>query len=359
MMALPVTDLSVANQRALAKAITLVERGGLAADAFLAELQSRIGRAHICGVTGPPGAGKSAFVERLALTIRGRKRSVAIVAVDPSSPFTGGAVLGDRLRMAEALGDPSIYMRSLASRGHLGGLSAATSDVISVLDAAGFDFVIVETVGAGQSEVDIMRLAHTTLVVMVPGLGDRVQSDKAGILEIADIFLVNKSDRPGADKVRRELDGMLDLSHMGDAGINRWPAIDMPAVSATSTATPMANRYGAPDPGGMSWRPPVIGTAAISGAGTDQVLDCIEQHHAFLDETGRLQARLLRTINDALRRSIHAAVDKQCFGEVGSARELQSVQDAIASGQLNMHQAVQRMLKRIGDALSGTADPLN
>lgn len=346
MTSLFASDLSPINQRSLAKAITLVERGGARAEELLEELQGKIGRAHVCGITGPPGAGKSAFVERLAIAIRKKGKSVAIVAVDPSSPFSGGAVLGDRLRMAEALSDPEIYMRSLASRGHLGGLSASSADTIIVLDAAGFNFILVETVGAGQSEVDIMRLAHTTLVVMVPGLGDRIQADKAGILEIADIFVVNKSDLPGADKVKRELAGMLDLSHMGEAGLNLWPVAET-LDEKVAAVTLMAERYGSPYPGGTTWRPPVIATAAISGFGTEKVLGCIAQHRQFLEKTGRLDARLQRTINDALRRSVHAAVDRVCFDGAHAAGELLAIQNSIVAGETSIKQAASNILKML------------
>lgn len=340
------SDLSSTNQRGLAKAITLVERGGPPAEQLLEQLQSRIGRAHICGITGPPGAGKSALVERLAIAMRAKGQSVAIVAIDPSSPFSGGAVLGDRLRMAAALSDPGIYMRSLASRGHLGGLSASTADTICVLDAAGFDYIIVETVGAGQSEVDIMRLAHTTLVVTVPGLGDRIQADKAGILEIADIFVVNKSDLPGADKVQRELSGMLDFSHMGDPGLNHWPA-PKPSQGSPATITPMAERYGSPCPGGMTWRPPVLSTSTISGSGIGKVLERIEQHSLFLEKTGRLEARLQRTINDALRRAVHAAVDRHCFQGEAATSNLHMIQKSISSGELSIKRAVEQLFQSI------------
>src|SRR4051794_21394115 len=181
------------DRRALARAISIVEHGGADARAVLEKVYPHTGRAQIVGVTGPPGAGKSTLVNEIALDLRRRQRSVAIVAVDPTSPFSGGAVLGDRIRMQPLGGDAGIFVRSMATRGELGGIAQATGDVIKVFDAAGFDLVIVETVGAGQAEVEIARAAHTTIVVEVPGLGDDIQATKAGILEIADIFVVNKA----------------------------------------------------------------------------------------------------------------------------------------------------------------------
>jgi LAO/AO transport system kinase len=194
------------EHRAVARAITLVENEDPEARELLRGLYGRTGQAHVCGITGPPGTGKSTLVQGLAIALLHEGKRVAIVAVDPSSPFTGGALLGDRIRMGRALDDPRLFMRSLASRGQLGGLSVATADVITVLDAAGFDVILVETVGAGQSEIEIMRLAQTTLVVAVPGLGDDIQADKAGILEIADLFVVNKADRDDADPYRQRTD---------------------------------------------------------------------------------------------------------------------------------------------------------
>src|SRR4051795_1197732 len=199
------------DRRALARAISIVEHGGADARTVLEKLYPHTGRAQIVGVTGPPGAGKSTLVNEIALELRRRQRSVAIVAVDPTSPFSGGAVLGDRIRMQPLGGDAGIFVRSMASRGRLGGIARATGDAICLLDAAGFEIVLVETVGAGQSEVEIAGAAQTTLVIEVPGMGDDVQSIKAGILEIADIFVVNKADREGADALISQLRAMLRL----------------------------------------------------------------------------------------------------------------------------------------------------
>ena len=266
--------IAAGDRRALARAITLVENEDPGARELLRSLYGRTGHAHVCGITGPPGSGKSTLVQRLAVALRHHVQRVAIVAVDPSSPFTGGALLGDRIRMGRALEDPGIFMRSLASRGHLGGLSVATADVISLLDAAGFDTILVETVGAGQSEIEIMRLAQTTLVVTVPGLGDDIQNDKAGILEIADIFVVNKADRDGADRTANDLTGMLDLSHMGKPGVNRWAlpsASPRTKVAAPAAKSHLIGRYGTANPGNTSWRPPVMKTVATEEIGRAHV----------------------------------------------------------------------------------------
>src|SRR5947209_9715207 len=185
------------DRRALARMVTLIENEVPAARRYLAELHQYAGKAHIVGVTGAPGAGKSTLVTHLVRELRRRDAKVGVIAIDPTSPFTGGAILGDRIRMMELSGDPKVYIRSMASRGNLGGLAAATRDVVRALDAAGFDLVIIETVGAGQAEVEIVRAAQTVVVVTVPGMGDDIQAIKAGILEIADIFVVNKADRPG------------------------------------------------------------------------------------------------------------------------------------------------------------------
>src|SRR5512143_1662242 len=198
------------DRRALARLITHVENGHTGVDLALAALYPRTGRAHIVGVTGAPGTGKSTLVAALAREVRRRGRTVGIVSVDPTSPYTGGALLGDRIRMQDLTGDQGVYMRSLASRGSVGGLSDAADDVVRVIDAFGRDMIFVETVGAGQAEVDIARAAHTTIVIEAPGLGDEIQAFKAGILEIADVFVVNKADREGADRTANALRTMLD-----------------------------------------------------------------------------------------------------------------------------------------------------
>ncbi|MFN8504289.1 methylmalonyl Co-A mutase-associated GTPase MeaB [Kouleothrix sp.] len=250
-------SLLAGNRRALARGISVAESGGPPARALLSAIYSRTGRAHIVGVTGSPGAGKSTLVNALALHWRRAGKTVGIIAVDPTSPFTGGAILGDRIRMQPLGGDPGIFIRSMASRGRLGGIAHATSDAIDLLDAAGFDMVLVETVGAGQSEVEIASAAHTTMVIEVPGMGDDVQAIKAGILEIADIFVVNKADREGADATVHQLRAML--------------------------------RLGGPPRDG--WEPPIVPAVAMREEGIAQVAAQVERHLAHLTDTGQKLAR--------------------------------------------------------------------
>ena len=239
------------NKRAIAKAITLVENYPEKCEEFVQKIFPYTGEAFVVGITGPPGSGKSTLVNNIALELRKRGSSVGIIAVDPTSPFSGGALLGDRIRMDELSSDPDVFIRSMGSRGSLGGLSRATIDAIRVLDAATFDIIIVETVGAGQSEVEIVRTAHTTIVIGIPGTGDAVQAIKAGILEIADIYVVNKKDRPGADEIARELRLLLTLDPKSKDK-DRW---QIPVVSTTNL-------------------PPVSGII--------ELVDVIQQHQAFL-----------------------------------------------------------------------------
>jgi LAO/AO transport system kinase len=221
-------DLLAGNRRALARGITIAETGGAPSRELLAAIYAHTGRAHVIGITGAPGAGKSTLVNALALHWRRAGKTIGILAVDPTSPFTGGAILGDRIRMQPLGGDPGIFIRSMASRGRLGGIAHATSDAIDLIDAAGFELILVETVGAGQSEVEIASAAHTTMVIEVPGMGDDVQAIKAGILEIADIFVVNKADREGADATIRQLRAML---HLGGPPRDGWDTPILPAVA--------------------------------------------------------------------------------------------------------------------------------
>jgi LAO/AO transport system kinase len=277
-----VTKALSGNRYALARLISLVEDDGADARAALATLYPRTGQAHVVGVTGAPGTGKSTLVNELAKALRARDTTVGVVAVDPSSPFTGGAMLGDRVRMRDLAGDPGVFIRSMATRGSLGGLARATSDVAKVLDAAGFAVVLVETVGAGQSEVDIARMAHTTIVVEAPGLGDEVQALKAGLMEIADVLVVNKADRPGAANTARALEMV----------INR----NAPRSHSENEADENA------------WRPPILQTVALDGTGVAEVLEAAVAHRQHLHASGlwagRERARIETELFNVLQREL-------------------------------------------------------
>jgi LAO/AO transport system kinase len=269
-----VEDIRGGNPRALARAITAVENRDPAAHELLKTLFPFSGKARVVGVTGSPGAGKSTLVDALAKEYRKQNKTIGIVAVDPTSPFSGGAILGDRIRMSSHHADPGTFIRSVATRGALGGLSHTTADIATVMDASGRDLVLIETVGVGQDEIDIVRLADITLVILVPGMGDDVQSIKAGIMEIADIFIINKADREGADRVEREIRAMQSLAH---------PRTD-------------------------NWTPPVVRTVASDGTGVPALAQAIENYEKFLDstETGRRHRmenwrnRLIQMLRDEL-----------------------------------------------------------
>jgi LAO/AO transport system kinase len=251
------------------------------AEATLRALLPATGRAYVIGLTGAPGAGKSSLTDRLIGKFRAAGRKVGVIAVDPTSPFTGGAILGDRIRMQDHALDPEVFIRSLATRGHLGGLSRSTLDLVHVMDAMGKDVVLVETVGVGQDEVEIATLAHTVVVVAVPGLGDDVQAIKAGVLEIADVFAVNKADREGADRTVRDLQMMLELRRT----VGPPPDHDAAHRCVEGPAE-------APPPGpGADWEPPIVRTIAVRGEGVQDLVDAIERHRAHLDGTGRRRAR--------------------------------------------------------------------
>jgi LAO/AO transport system kinase len=295
---------------ALSQLISAVEsrRGQL--DEVMHDIYTTGGKARIIGITGPPGSGKSSLTSALLKELRGRGEKVAVVAVDPSSALTGGAILGDRLRMTSHSADPGVYVRSVSARGALGGLSRATTDLVAVLDAAGWDTIIVETVGVGQDEVDIMRLAHTVIVVSVPGLGDDVQAMKAGLLEVADLHVVNKADRPDARRTATELRAMLRLG-------------------------------GPAQPG--QWRPPVLETNALDGAGVGELADELGRHRAWLAGSGELDRRLLDAAAERIR-SIAKELLLRRLGDPGAASPFGALARDVAARKLDPHTAARQLV---------------
>lgn len=287
------------NRLALARAISRVEDEAADAHALLTALYPATGQAHIIGVTGAPGTGKSTLVTGLAQAYRSAGLTVAIVAIDPTSPFTGGAILGDRVRMRALSGDPGVFVRSMATRGSLGGLSKTTNDVVTVLDAAGFERIIVETVGVGQAEVAIASTAHTTLVVEAPGMGDEVQAIKAGILEIADILVVNKADRPGADRTIQALEMMLELESGASRRIRHHGQllqVEMPHPAPNHEAR---------------WQVTVLKTVATNSEGIDSLRDQIEAHKAWLHHSGEWEGREQVRIAHALENILRAELSRR------------------------------------------------
>ena len=310
-----IEGLRARRPRDIARAITLIENDspeGVALLADLVVLTEGAPRAAVVGLTGAPGVGKSTTTSALVHEFRRRGMRVAVLAIDPSSPFSGGALLGDRIRMQEHSADPDVYIRSMASRGHLGGLAAATGRVLRVLDAAGFDIVLIETVGVGQSEVEIAATADTTVVLVAPGMGDAVQAAKAGLLEIGDVYAVNKADRDGADAAERELRGMIGLGER-DAS---------------------------------AWTPLVVRTVASTAVGIPDLVDAIDAHRDWLTRTGSLD---MRRIARARAEIVHMALDRLAHelhaGERGA--HLDELAAMVAGGGLDPHQAVTRLL---GDA---------
>jgi LAO/AO transport system kinase len=279
----------------------------------LAELFPHTGRAHLIGVTGAPGTGKSSLVNQLALHYRrNENKKIAIIAVDPSSPFTGGAVLGDRVRMRDLAGDPGIFIRSMASRGSVGGIAQATASISQVFDAAGFEIIIIETVGAGQSEVDVARLAHTTLVVEAPGMGDDIQAIKAGILEIADILVINKADRPGVENTERALRSTLELAHPTKrVSSHHGRTMEVPSAPGAQSSQ-------------LMWIPPIQKTVSTEGKGFGELSEAIARHFHYLHQSGdwtardraRLEAELESGMRETLIRRFMESVQKNKYEEM-------------------------------------------
>jgi LAO/AO transport system kinase len=303
------------DARAVGRLISLVENASPALREVAAALMPYVGHARVIGLTGSPGVGKSTSTAALVRALRASGQRVGVLAVDPSSPFSGGALLGDRVRMQDHATDSGVFIRSMASRGHLGGLSWATPQALRVLDAVGCDTVLVETVGVGQAEVEIASLADTTIVLVAPGMGDGIQAAKAGILEVADVFVVNKADRDGADQTARDLRHMLSLAE------NRDPE---------------------------SWTPPIVKTVASKGEGVDDVLTALEKHREWLLSSGRLDARRRVRAADEIEAIAVTALREQ-MGDLRGGALLDELAGRVAAGELDPYSAADRVIDAVRD----------
>lgn len=303
-------DFDAGRKAALARAVSIVENHRQGFERLLATLHPRVGRAKRIGITGPPGAGKSTLTSQLVRAYREQGRTVAVVAVDPTSPFTGGALLGDRIRMESVALDPGVFIRSMATRGSLGGLAAATREVCDVLDAFSIDMILIETVGVGQSELDVARTADSSVVVLVPESGDSIQTLKAGLMEIADVFVVNKSDRPGADKLRREIEIMLGLRADG------------------------------------AWKPPVTRTIADQGEGVADVVAAIDRHLTHLEQTGEMRVRRRARLRERVVDFAEARVRDRLWSDPDTNAWLDAQLSALESGATNPFAVADALLAR-------------
>ena len=322
---------------ALARAISLVENQRNGFERVLGRLHARIGRgaARRVGITGPPGAGKSMLTERLIQQYRGQGLKVAVVAVDPTSPFTGGALLGDRIRMESGSLDPEVFIRSMATRGSVGGLATTTEEVADVLEAFGFDRILIETVGVGQTELDIARTAESTVLVLVPESGDWIQTLKAGVMEIADIYVVNKSDRPGADKLRQEVEVML--------GIRRGNAFRH--ITPHHAPRPPADRHGGE--GDVEWEPPVLATVASRGEGAEALVTALDRHQAYLQTSGKLVQRRRQRLAERTRAVVNRAVRQWIWDETLAEDLLAKRLDEVAAGSRSPYDVAAEILDQV------------
>ncbi|MBY9075669.1 methylmalonyl Co-A mutase-associated GTPase MeaB [Nocardioides sp. WL0053] len=307
------------DARAVARLISLVEDASPLLREVMAGLAPYTGNAQIVGITGSPGVGKSTSTSALVTALRASGKRVGVLAVDPSSPFSGGALLGDRIRMQEHATDPDVYIRSMASRGHLGGLSWSTPQALRVLDAAGCDVVLVETVGVGQSEVEIAGLADTTLVLLAPGMGDGIQAAKAGILEIGDVYVVNKADRDGAEQVRRDLRNMIALAERSED----------------------------------AWRPPIALTVAQTGQGVEEVVEAIDAHRTWMESSGELERRRMRRARDEIE-AIAVTALRARWGDVHARTELDDLAEQVAAGKSDPYRAADSLLDSFTELDSAT-----
>jgi LAO/AO transport system kinase len=341
-------DFDAGKTPALARAVSVVENHREGFDALLGALHSRTGRARRIGITGPPGAGKSTITALLVAKYRNQGLKVGVLAVDPTSPFTGGALLGDRVRMEAIALDSGVFIRSMATRGSLGGLAAATREVADVLDAFGFERIIIETVGVGQSELDVARTADSTVVVLVPESGDSIQTLKAGVMEIADIFVVNKSDRPGADRLRNDVELMLGLRR--GVSFGNMPAhhgVDLKRVNPAKVAREAAAKVS------DEWTPPVLSAIAREEKGIDELIDALDRHFAYLERTGRLADRRRERTRERVMELVESGFRDRVWKDEATRVRLEGMLPEIEKRSTTPFQAAEQIIGESAGLMTG------
>lgn len=345
-------DFNAGKPAALARVVSVVENHREDFEEMLGTLHPRLGRARRIGLTGPPGAGKSSITSLLVKKYREAGLKVGVIAVDPTSPFTGGALLGDRVRMESVALDGGVFIRSMATRGSLGGLAAATREVADVYDAFGFDRILIETVGVGQSELDVARTTDSTVLILVPESGDAIQTLKAGIMEAADIFVINKSDRPGADRLRNDVELMLGLRK--GVSFDKVPAhhgVDLKRMNPARVA-----REAAADRTATEWTPPVLRAVATKEEGIDDLIGALDRHFAYLEQSGKLRARRRERMRERVMDVVEQKVRGRLWRDTGTMSWLEQQLPSVEEGSATPFSVADQLLRQSGELVRGEED---